>query len=964
MAKSKTTDQQIDLNPGIANVRAIVTTRWGGHAYRPRVIDTIESYTVDSAMDTDADTWSVEITDPWGTYVDTLDRDSEVRVQLFGVGQNPDYIMTGLADEVEFSDEGILTLTGRDLSSIAMDSTVPPKQFRHVRPWSIVAQQASELGFNRTRLAKGNMVKKVVHTDGSESYWEFWYRLYRTEKMWIWTEPNGMLRADFLNYGGGPNYWLGVPKASDSPRIKEAHIPVEQITVRKSTQSRVAEVWVFAHRGSNGFHEIAIDPTLKGWQKRPRRILLDATARTSKRAMKVGWQEIFEGKVGEIEYTVTIPDPGFLIRQNTIARLRIPELNLFGEFFVVGVQSQVGMNGAMQQVRLRDRKMALTNRIPAEPKATGVNAPHSALTETQLGTELSTQLPHDWGNYFVNAANQFHGPWDYNLFLAVLLAICDQETNFMNIRERGGPGADGIEWYDPPDTQPQMPTGRAVATEISQGSGNPFTPPRQDQSKTSSLLHWKIQFCNEVGDGLWPKSEDAAVGPMQLQTRDLKHQADDYTSGGTQSLGAATTITAAKLDSYLKQHNSPLSGYGNTMVSEGQKNNVDPRMICAIAGAETTFATDPNSFPAASTGHNAWGLGPGNMYSDWPTGIAACASNLGGSPYIADGNISVSAIQAHWAPGGAANDPTGLNNNWTRNVSQFLTQTGGNTQDVTYHSSPEGQKATAPKTNAAGHDEYTGNRWMPEANIWIAASYLRNCLTQLQQDSGNDDDIWMGVMAYHRSVDGAHKFWINNHSLDSYTKAVKAKVMTDPGYLGEVKTARQQSVSDAQQAGPVQGNIFSTPPSQYPDNLFDSKSQPADGKVNSEAAIESLTHIKRGIDHWGNLVDLKDVDWRLLTGINNLGAYLGKTILVTSGYRTYAQQKDIWDRYGHNPLLAADPAKGSNHMRGQACDCTIDGVEMGHAVPASTIEKFGIWCSMWEEYHSDPVHVTRIGVHG
>src|SRR6266496_734650 len=111
--------QRIELNPGIAGVRALVTTRWGGRAYRPRIVRAIESYTVDSALDSDADTWNIAIGDPYGELVDTLDRDSEVRVQLFGVGSGPDYMMTGIADEIEFGDDGILTLTGRDYSSLA-----------------------------------------------------------------------------------------------------------------------------------------------------------------------------------------------------------------------------------------------------------------------------------------------------------------------------------------------------------------------------------------------------------------------------------------------------------------------------------------------------------------------------------------------------------------------------------------------------------------------------------------------------------------------------------------------------------------------------------------------------------------------------------------------------------------------------------------------------------------------------
>jgi hypothetical protein len=68
-----------DLHPSIQKVRAVVTTRWKGKGYRPLVITSLEQYYVDTALDNDADTWSVDIGDPNGKYMDMLDRDNEVR---------------------------------------------------------------------------------------------------------------------------------------------------------------------------------------------------------------------------------------------------------------------------------------------------------------------------------------------------------------------------------------------------------------------------------------------------------------------------------------------------------------------------------------------------------------------------------------------------------------------------------------------------------------------------------------------------------------------------------------------------------------------------------------------------------------------------------------------------------------------------------------------------------------------
>jgi len=49
---------------------------------------------------------------------------------------------------------------------------------------------------------------------------------------------------------------------------------------------------------------------------------------------------------------------------------------------------------------------------------------------------------------------------------------------------------------------------------------------------------------------------------------------------------------AAKIDAYLAAKNSPLAGYGAAFVSSGVFYNVDPRLIVAIAGAESSFALD------------------------------------------------------------------------------------------------------------------------------------------------------------------------------------------------------------------------------------------------------------------------------------------------------------------------------------------------------------------------------------
>jgi hypothetical protein len=506
-----------DLHPSTARIRAIVTTRWGKSGYRPIVIPKVESYYVDTALDNDADTWTFDLGDPFGEITEVLARDSEVRVQLFGVGrEGTSFLTTGIADEISYGDDGILTFTGRDYSSLATDSTVPPGQFRHQRAGQIVKNQAREIGFSQMNLDNGQQVKKLLTTDGSESYWEFWYRLYRREQKWLWCEPNGILSAGRLNYESEPSYFFGVPHDRDSDYLKRIYIPVEGAEFRKSTQQRVYEVYVYGHKGDNGFLSIARDPTMRQWLKKPRRVMLDTESHTLKGAQKTGWEEIFEGKVGSREMTLTIPDPGFPIRQNRVAHVHIPEIKVDAEWFVVGVRIQGGANGFVQEVRLREKQYAISRRVPQDPKIKGTSTPGSATQSGgSFGTAISAlgDMPEAWGSYFVKAANAWHGPWDYNLFLATLIGIADQETggSFMNERQNGGPGGDHIEWY-PWEGGAQTVGGEPRTGRVVDGNGR-------------TRAEWEEIFANELGS--YGISFEAGVGPMQLTDRGLKNQADD-----------------------------------------------------------------------------------------------------------------------------------------------------------------------------------------------------------------------------------------------------------------------------------------------------------------------------------------------------------------------------------------------------------------------------------------------------
>lgn len=517
----------IDYNIATQNVRAVIRSSWGrGKAYKQKVIRNIESYYVETSLDNDADQWELQIGDPNGDLLSLFNRDSEATVQLFGVGQRAKAqipMLTGVTDEYGYSDEGTLTLSGRDMSSLATDSGVPPKKWEKIQAWDLVGKQALGLGFQRTNLSKdggaGLIVKKVQYTDGGETYWEFWHRIYRWEKLWIWTEPDGMLVAGKLVYGNNPRYFFGEPRRGDTTAHRRMYVPVESLEVKKSTQARIGDVWVYAQSGKTGFIVTQADPTTRHWLKRPRKLMMDVNAKNPQEAKKLAWEEIFESKVGSVEYKVTIADPGFKIEQNSVCFLNLPDPGISGEFFIVGTRCEIGESGYLIEVRLREKNYALSARKPEAPVVKSTQAPNALGVKDEYPSAVDEieNIPDGWGNYYTKAATKWHGPWDYDLFLACLMGITQQETVFKNIRSNGGPGGSGIEWYkwDQVGTTASVdPQGRG------RGAGG---LPVDKFGRT--LTQWREIFANEPGIYV---GRQWAVGPMQLLSLGLKQEADHF----------------------------------------------------------------------------------------------------------------------------------------------------------------------------------------------------------------------------------------------------------------------------------------------------------------------------------------------------------------------------------------------------------------------------------------------------
>jgi cell wall-associated NlpC family hydrolase len=276
---------------------------------------------------------------------------------------------------------------------------------------------------------------------------------------------------------------------------------VQRCRIVKDTQKRSGEVWVFGERGDIGFVSTAVDPTIRSWKRRPLRIITSSDAKNRKEAREEAWEEIFEGKVGALEIELTIPYEGTIIRQNHMAMVNIGSIGLTGIFYVVGVSLSGGLDGYTQTVRMREKNYAISRRAPSDPEL--LKDPGDQASLGDVGTGLGTALGNAgvrWAQSFASAAREFHGGWDYATFLGVLLAMCDKETGFRNVRQTGD-----TEWYPAPD---------------SFGTG---------VHGDAAFHKWKETFANKAGNPLNPLGdEEAGTGPMQLTTPAFKVWADEY----------------------------------------------------------------------------------------------------------------------------------------------------------------------------------------------------------------------------------------------------------------------------------------------------------------------------------------------------------------------------------------------------------------------------------------------------
>ena len=142
---------------------------------------------------------------------------------------------------------------------------------------------------------------------------------------------------------------------------------------------------------------------------------------------------------------------------------------------------------------------------------------------------------------------------------------------------------------------------------------------------------------------------------------------------------SAPAVSAETIDAYLSSKGSPMVGTGSKFIEFGRIHGVDPRLIVAIAGAESSFGKNN------CASYNAWGW----MYwdnngvrkcfpfSSWEAGIDKVSWQIGSSSlYFKDGLKTIPDIGRRYCGSGCTD--------WFTNVPTFYAEMGGDANNLTF----------------------------------------------------------------------------------------------------------------------------------------------------------------------------------------------------------------------------------------------------------------------------------------
>lgn len=160
------------------------------------------------------------------------------------------------------------------------------------------------------------------------------------------------------------------------------------------------------------------------------------------------------------------------------------------------------------------------------------------------------------------------------------------------------------------------------------------------------------------------------TGRAPVQTTHSDQRRLTAAAGTAQILGATVVAGDARvllLQSFLEQHGSPMAAYADLIVREADANELDFRLIVAIAMCESNVG---KRMPKKDE-YNAWGIAVytgaqnGKAFDSWPHAIAWVSQYIK-NKYYSKGITDLRDIGAIWAPPSVENGYS-----WTTCVESF-----------------------------------------------------------------------------------------------------------------------------------------------------------------------------------------------------------------------------------------------------------------------------------------------------
>lgn len=201
-------------------------------------------------------------------------------------------------------------------------------------------------------------------------------------------------------------------------------------------------------------------------------------------------------------------------------------------------------------------------------------------------------------------------------------------------------------------------------------------------------------------------------------------------------VGAAPGITAERIDQYLGEKGSPLSGLGSAFVEAGRVHDVDPRLVVAVAGAETSFGT------RICAEYNAWNwfylnrnqCSP-NAFSSWEEGVNRVTKGLR-EVYLSQNRTTIERIAERYT---ATERDT-----WIRNVTRFYhTELGGYLDDLTFEETPFPTPVSTPGRTEPSRQSVEGRADSPFGIVADLAFRFGGCEDRAADSMANAGVTWI-----------------------------------------------------------------------------------------------------------------------------------------------------------------------------------------------------------------------------